>query len=419
MTDLRKITDRPYGLCDALIMNSSLSTAQADTARNFVAYVMGDMARLWAKAGWNAAAQHTHERLEAADLTPSALGFRRSMAVGRQLFFFSQAWRIIGEDLFAERAHALFADLTERFWDVQYGGWFFSLGDDGKPADTSKDLYGHAFVMFGLAHYASIFGKRQALDWANRTNDLVKAHLFLPQGWGVQAATREWSHLDTALEQNPHMHLLEAYLSLHAASGDTSYLSDAQKMVALYTERLRSRDGAKVLEHFDIHGVPQREKGRLIQPGHLYEWYWLLNEYADSAGLAVFKASSAPLLAWADTHGVDAKHGGIYGHIDYEGAIVDDRKRIWPVTECIKAYATLARQTRDMAAYASLTNWIGFITQTYFTGAGGWHEFVRRDLVPDSDFMPSSTPYHIAMAALEVERLLGGPGAFKLKKVSR
>ena len=26
--------------------------------------------------------------------------------------------------------------------------------------------------------------------------------------------------------------------------------------------------------------------------------------------------------------------------------------------------------------------------------------------------MPLSTPYHVAMAALEVERLWGGPGAF-------
>jgi hypothetical protein len=29
--------------------------------------------------------------------------------------------------------------------------------------------------------------------------------------------------------------------------------------------------------------------------------------------------------------------------------------------------------------------------------------------------MPISTPYHVAMAALEVERLLGGPGAFGMK----
>jgi mannose-6-phosphate isomerase len=340
------------------------------------------------------------------------------MVVGRQLFFFSHAWRVTGDAILAERAHALFADLIDRFWDTEHGGWFFSLADDGTPKAT-KDLYGHAFVMFGLAHYGSIFQKPDAIDWAGRTNELVKRHMSLPHGWYAQTATRDWALLDTALEQNPHMHLLEAYLSLHAASGDASYLSDAQHMVAIYTERLRSSDGATVLEHFDINGVPQRDKGRLIQPGHLYEWYWLLNEYADSAGMAVFKASCAPLLAWADAHGVDAHHGGIYGQVDADGAIVSDRKRIWPVTECIKAYATLSRHTGEAGAYATLSHWIAFIGETYFTDRGGWHEYVTRDLRPDSDVMPASTPYHVAMAALEVERLLDGPGAFKLKNVGR
>jgi mannose-6-phosphate isomerase len=188
-------------------------------------------------------------------------------------------------------------------------------------------------------------------------------------------------------------------------------------MVAIYTERLRSYDGAKVLEHFDASGMPQPRKGRLIQPGHLYEWYWLLNEYADSAKLPIYTATSPQLLAWADANGVDPKHGGIYGHIDIDGSIVDERKRIWPVTECIKAYATLARETGAADIYGILSDWIAFMRRAYFTGSGGWHEYLRRDLVPDSDFMPSSTPYHIAMAALEVERLLGGPGAFKLKMV--
>jgi mannose-6-phosphate isomerase len=397
-------------------MNSGFSAEQNSAARDFVGYVMSDMARLWANAGWNSLGQHGHERLQA-DLQPSRLGYRRGMAVGRQLFFFSQAWRVTGETLFAERAHACYADLTERFWDSQHGGWFFSLGDDGQPAEATKDLYGHAFVMFGLAHYASIFGRREALDWAGRTNELVKTRLWLPQGWGAQAATREWSLKDAALEQNPHMHLLEAYLSLHAASGDPAWLAEAQRMVAVYTERLRSFDGAKVLEHFDARGEPLPDKGRLIQPGHLYEWYWLLNEYADSAGLVLYSTSSAPLIAWADRYGVDDRYGGIYFQVDADGAIVVDRKRIWPVTECIKAYATLARHTGNPSAYDRLSEWIAFITKTYFTAAGGWHEFVRRDLTPDSDYMPSSTPYHAAMAALEVERLLGGPGAFKLQRL--
>ena len=76
----------------ALPMTGGFPPDQIGAAREFVGYVMSDMARLWATAGWNAGGKHGHERLQA-DLLPSRLGYRRSMAVGRQLFFFSQAWR--------------------------------------------------------------------------------------------------------------------------------------------------------------------------------------------------------------------------------------------------------------------------------------------------------------------------------------
>jgi mannose-6-phosphate isomerase len=398
--------------------SAPFTESQRADARQFISYVFRDMARLWATKGWNEAGRHGVERLQA-DLTPAPLGYRRSMVVGRQLFFFSQAFRVTGDAMLADRARALFADLTGRFWDAEHGGWHFSLDDAGRPADTTKDLYGHAFVMFGLAHYAAIFKTPDAIDWARRTNALVRRHLMLPQGWFAETASRDWTPLNRALEQNPHMHLLEAYLSLYATTRDADFLRDAQHMVAIYTEKLRSPDGAKVLEHFDSEGRPHAEKGRLIQPGHLYEWAWLLNEYADFSGLAVYRESPPLLIDWADARGVDSEHGGIYFHVDDTGVVVNDRKRIWPVTECIKAYATLARQRGDAKAYATFAGWIDFITKTYFTGPGAAHEYVRRDLTPDSDYLPGSTPYHIAMAALEAERLLGGPGAFNLPMLSR
>jgi hypothetical protein len=63
----------------------------------------------------------------------------------------------------------------------------------------------------------------------------------------------------------------------------------------------------------------------------------------------------------------------------------------------------------------SLTQWINFIQERYCTKAGAWHEYLNRNLRPDCDYLPLSTPYHVAMAALEVERLLGGPGAFWMR----
>jgi mannose-6-phosphate isomerase len=395
-------------------MSVGFTQDQCRGAQEFVTYTFMDMARLCATRGWDAIRSRSVERLQA-DLTPAPLGYRRGMVAGRQLFFFSQAYRLTRDRLFEDRARRLFADLVSHFWDKTNSGWYFSLNDDNTPHDATKDLYGHAFIMFGLAHYLAIFADKDALDWLGKTNELVLRHFSLPGGWFAPSTTRDWAIRGRNLEQNPHMHLLEAYLSSYNATRDDTFLKCSTQIMSIYTEMLRTPDGRKVLEHLDESGQPAGAEGNLIQPGHLYEWYWLVNEYADIAGLPAYRATCAPIIAWADRWGLDPGAGGIYDMVDTGGNVVSNRKRIWPVTECIKALVTRARTSCDGPSYEALAQWMTFIGEKYFTADGAWHEYLNQSLKPDCDYIPLSTPYHVAMAALEVERLLGGPGAFGMK----
>jgi mannose-6-phosphate isomerase len=382
-------------------------------AASFVTYVFRDMAALWATHGWDDERRRGRERL-ASDLTDSNLGYRRSMVVGRQLFFFSHAFRITGETLFRERVDDLFSDLERNFRDPLHGGWYFSLADDGRPANTSKDLYAHAFILFGLVHYYAVFRNQDVAALVRNTSSLITGKFGLPAGWLAPSTTRTWEVAGRSLQQNPHMHLLEAFLSAYGAIGDQSFLRDAEILIAIFAERLLTADGKMVLEHFDDEGRPARKNGRLIEPGHLYEWYWLLNEYAEMASLPAIAHLSIPVFEWVEQRCRDGA-GGIWDMVDVDGQTVSERKRIWPVTEAIKAWTTRVRILKDAESRARLLGWIRFIMDRYFIGQGGWHEYLSRSLAPDSDFMPASTPYHVAMAALEVDRLLGGVGAFGLR----
>jgi mannose-6-phosphate isomerase len=401
-------------IAKAFSMDDCFSPNQSRVAREFVGYTFIDMARLCATHGWDEARGRSVERLRA-DLKPASIGYRRGMVAGRQLFFFSHAYRLTLDPIFEVRARCLYADLLSHFWDKTDGGWFFSVGDDDVACDTTKDLYGHAFIMFGLAHYAAIFSDTDAVNWIEQTNDLVLRRFRLPGGWFAPSATRDWVIRSRNLEQNPHMHLLEAYLSAYDATRNETFIKCATEIMSIYTELLRTRDGSKVLEHFDENGHPDNARGNLIEPGHLYEWYWLVNEYADIAGLPAYRAACLPIIDWANRWGRDSDAGGIYDQIDGDGNAVSNRKRIWPVTECIKAYATLVRLGGGEQSKDALIQWIAFIRERYCTKDGVWHEYLNRNLEPDCDYLPLSTPYHVGMAALEVERLLGGPGAFGMR----
>jgi mannose/cellobiose epimerase-like protein (N-acyl-D-glucosamine 2-epimerase family) len=403
-----------HGQLEGQAMNTGFTRDQCRIAREFVGYTFMDMARLCATRGWDEARGRSVERLQA-DLTPAPIGYRRGMVAGRQLFFFSHAYRLTMDPIFEDRARRLYADLLDHFWDKTHGGWYFSVDDDNAVHDTTKDLYGHAFIMFGLAHYAAIFSDADAFNWIEQTNELVFRHFRLPGGWFAPSTTRDWVILGRNLEQNPHMHLLETYLSAYDVTRDEAFLKCATEIMSIYTELLRTRDGSKVLEHFDENGQPAAARGNLIEPGHLYEWYWLVNEYADIAGLPAYRAACAPIVHWVNRWGGDSDAGGIYDVVDSNGNVVSHRKRMWPVTECIKAFVTLVRISGSEQSKGSLTQWITFIQEKYCTKDGAWHEYLNRNLRPDCDYLPLSTPYHVAMAALEVEKLLGGPGAFGMR----
>lgn len=392
-------------------MSVTFTPDQAHHVRKFVNYTFKDMARLCTTYGWDDSLGQSRERLQA-NLTPAPPGDRRGMVVGRQLFFFSHAYRLTADPVYQNCAQRLFEDLVNNFWDENNGGWYFSLTIDNGVSDTTKDLYGHAFIMFGLAHYLAIFNNAKALPWISRTKDVVLDRFALPGGWFAPATTRDWTPLGRTLEQNPHMHLLEAYLSIYKTTKDDAFLKCATQIMSIYTEMLRTSDRSKVLEHLDERGQASGEKGKLIQPGHLYEWYWLVNEYADIAGLTAFKSTSIPIMEWADHQCLDADAGGIFDLVDTSANIISHRKRIWPMTERIKALTTLVRDAPTERSREALIGAITFFLENYCGADGSWHEFLNRNLEPDSDYMPFSTPYHVAMAALEVERLLGGPGAF-------
>jgi len=59
--------------------------------------------------------------------------------------------------------------LLEHFRDREHGGWFYSVSPDGVVLDNSKDSYGHAFAVFGLAHAARVTGAERFRDAALRT----------------------------------------------------------------------------------------------------------------------------------------------------------------------------------------------------------------------------------------------------------
>ena len=150
----------------------------------------------------------------------------------------------------------------------------------------------------------------------------------------------------------------------------------------------------------------QELSGRICEPGHHFEWSWLLRRYAGHAGASDPPIARA-LKAFGDRHGFDAD-GFVVDELLDDGRVHKASRRCWPHTEAIKAEVAAA-ETGDGEAPARAARTIERLMAVFLGRpvAGGWIDHVDANGAPIVDFMPASTLYHIFLAAAEADRVWG------------
>jgi mannose/cellobiose epimerase-like protein (N-acyl-D-glucosamine 2-epimerase family) len=159
--------------------------------------------------------------------------------------------------------------------------------------------------------------------------------------------------------QNPHMHLLEALLAAHDAFGDEIFFARAEELVLIFLSRLFQAGEGALPEYFDTALALQYEAGRfLMEPGHHYEWIWLLDWYAHSAAAMGRPARpglrhvSDALFEFADRFAVNPIAGLVVNSVWSDGELRDGGFRLWPQTERLKAEARRKNAGSDRLACA-------------------------------------------------------------------
>ncbi len=348
-----------------------------------------------------------HEQLDPAH-RPVPIGTKRLMVQCRQLYVLSHA-ALLGERSGQGAAERGYAFLRRSYRDREHGGWYFRATESGEPAERDKDLYSHAFVLFALAYLHRAFGAPDAIASAAETMDVLRARMAAPGGGFWDRADAAWTPDASLRRQNPHMHLLEAMLALYEATGETRWLDEADALVRLFLERFFDAPTGTLGEYFTAAWEPDPARGHIVEPGHHYEWLWLLHRYRTLSGSSLGDAAGEALFRMAEEHGADPEHGGIHDQIDRSGAALLTTRRIWPVTEAIKAHVARieagAAVTADQPDRLVAHLFASFLRPE----AGGWVETMTREGAPLQTNLPGSTPYHLFLAAAEVARVLGTP----------
>jgi mannose/cellobiose epimerase-like protein (N-acyl-D-glucosamine 2-epimerase family) len=373
------------------------------------AHLLDELLPLWARHGLDRKHGGCWSRL-GPDLQPLPDGRKRMLVQARQVYAFTRGAEL-GAGPFAREAaeHAL-EFLIRRFWDPRHGGWYALTDDAGAPLDRRKDLYDHAFAIFALAHHARVARSPDSLRRAHETLELVRARLADPiEGGFLEGASESWEPFSGPRRQNPHMHLFEALLALHEAAPDGSLVREAGALLELLESRWVDSTTGVLGEHFDPAWRPlSTEAGDVVEPGHHFEWAWLLDRFATLAPESTAaRALSERLFVHAETHGVDAD-GGVFDQIRRDGRTRLYSKRLWPQTERVKALASRLHAQRGPARREALERALRHCFVRYRQPTtGGWNEQLDRAGTPIGTAQNATSVYHVVFALGEAHAALG------------
>ncbi len=179
-----------------------------------------------------------------------------------------------------------------------------------------------------------------------------------------------------------------------------------RELVELFQTRLFDRPSGTLAEYFtdDWQRAPG-DDGRLVEPGHLMEWAWILNEARKLAGADTAEDIRAA-LRFAEGYGVDPEDGATFNGVRDDGVVITRASRSWPNAERIKGAVALweldgvdPAPVIDTSANLLLTRYLSL------EPAGIWIDQFDTNKNPISPTVPASTLYHLFLAFAEALRI--------------
>jgi len=374
--------------------------AQTDA---FTRWLAAKALPLWSSAGFDAERGQFHERLDGSG-RPIGSVPRRAMVQARQIYVFAHAahlgWFPSGARIAETAMDSLLRDFSDGADPAR--GFAFSVDGAGRVVSDARDAYAHAFILFAIAWLYRLNGDRRLIALANETIAFIDAHLEDPAHGGL---FDRHPVEDRCKRQNPHMHLLEAYLALEASAPGRGYIDRAKKLVEIFKAHLFFAERGVLLEYFaqDWSAHPDGAMSRIFEPGHQFEWVWLLREFE--------KLSGEDLRLWIDrldlaarTNGL-ADNGLIFDEVATDLRVLKASHRIWPHTEAAKA-AVARHLLGDGDAPRFAAAMAGALMRRFLDRPfeGGWTDQLSALGEPLVDYAPASSLYHLFLAGAELAR---------------
>jgi mannose-1-phosphate guanylyltransferase/mannose-6-phosphate isomerase len=389
---LRRLTKaaeiRHNGRMPPAFMSPDFDTLSAAAAW-YSAWLRDAALPLWAGAGVDPEGGLFQETLSVEGAPVEAP--RRARAQTRQVFVYAEAFRAGYGDRWLAVAQAGWARFVQIY--RRPDGLFINrAAGDGTPIDGEADVYEQAFALLAMA--ALQVAAPAAGDFAGEAAGLLAA---LQDRRAAGDGFREnGAH---PYQANCHMHLLESALAWEALGG-ADWRALADEIADLAMRRFIEPGTGVLREFFDADWRAIGGEDGLVEPGHQFEWAWLLDRWG-AARDDVSARKAARRLFEIGLSGVDPIREVAVNALWDDLSVRDGSARLWPQTEHLKAAAALGDEAQALRAARGLARYLDVPTR------GAWRDKLRPDGTFVDEPAPATSFYHLMAAILELTARAG------------
>jgi len=345
---------------------------------------------------------------------------RSAILCARILWTYAGAFRRYGDEEYLSMARWAYDYLRRIFWDSEYGGVFWTVDYQGRPAYERKHHYAQAFAIYGLTEFYRATQEPESLAMAQELFRLLEKYAFDPElGGYIEGRSRKWETLeDMRLSErdlncrksmNTLLHILEAYTNLLRVWEDARLKQQHAALINIFLTRIVNNSTGHLRLFFDDdwHSLLDH-----ISFGHDIEASWLLVEAAEAqAEPALITRTREAAVKIAKAVYMDGLQED--GSLPYESGpkgVVDPLRAWWVHAEAavgfFNAYQISQQETFANSAYRCW-EYIQdkFVDRTY----GDWFKRLNQDGAPEEGAYktgPWECPYHHSRACFEmIDRL--------------
>ncbi|MBQ9409712.1 MAG: AGE family epimerase/isomerase [Clostridia bacterium] len=350
------------------------------------------------------------------DLKRNPAYMRGCILNSRILWFFSRAYRLLGEKTLLDNAAHAYRALI-RMTDPQNGGVYWALNPDGTVCDGTKHCYNQAFAIYSLSAYYEVSRDEEALKRAFSLFDTIETKMR-DEGGYLEAFTADFkpagndklseNGVEAGRTMNTLLHVLEGYTELYRVSKSDAVRQRLYEILRIWQEHIWN-DGLSRQEVFFDRAY--RSLIDLYSYGHDIETSWLMDRTLDILGDEALTLKLRPKLmrmAGAILQRAQTSHGL---PAEAEKGVVNPRRDWWVQAEALLGYMNAWHRGEGEAFLTAALNQWEYIKNKVLDKRPGseWFSCLDENDMPVNKPMVDEwkCPYHNGRMIFEMMETFG------------